>query len=76
VIEALARFGVDDLSPEARTAAAAFRDVEERLAEELAACASGRELVDAGFEGDVEVASELDVSDVVPVLRGEVFTAD
>lgn len=76
VIEALVRFGARGLSPEARMAEAAFRSVQPRLAEELLACASGRELAAGGFEHDVETASELDVSDVVPVLRGESFTAD
>jgi 2-phosphosulfolactate phosphatase len=62
-----------DLSPEARLAADAFRAVELSLAASLRDCASGRELVDAGFADDVEVSAELDVSDVVPVLSGGQF---
>ncbi|PVG82270.1 2-phosphosulfolactate phosphatase [Nocardioides gansuensis] len=61
------------LSPEARLAVAAYRDAD--LPDDLHACASGRELIDAGFVDDVTVAAELDSSDVVPVLRGESFTA-
>ncbi|WBB78143.1 2-phosphosulfolactate phosphatase [Micromonospora sp. WMMD882] len=38
-------------------------------------CVSGRELVEGGFAGDVEMAAQVDVSDVVPVLRQGVFTA-
>ncbi|MFI9642692.1 2-phosphosulfolactate phosphatase [Micromonospora sp. NPDC051925] len=38
-------------------------------------CVSGRELIEGGFAGDVEVAVQLDVSDVVPVLRRGVFSA-
>jgi 2-phosphosulfolactate phosphatase len=57
-----------DLSPEARLAADAFRAVEADLRAELRACASGQELVDAGFAGDVDVAADLDVADIVPVL--------
>jgi phosphosulfolactate phosphohydrolase-like enzyme len=32
-------------------------------------CASGRELIDAGYPGDVDVAAELDAGAFVPVLR-------
>ena len=35
---------------------------------------SGRELVDRGFGQDVEIAVEVDVSTVVPVLRNGVFS--
>jgi 2-phosphosulfolactate phosphatase len=65
----------DDLSPEARLAADAFRAVEGALAEALHGCASGLELTAAGFGEDVDVAAALDVSDVVPVLRDGEFTA-
>ncbi len=74
VLAALVDLGVDDLSPEAQTAVAAYRSVEPALGEALHSCASGRELVVAGFAEDVEVAAELDVSDVVPVLADGRFT--
>jgi 2-phosphosulfolactate phosphatase len=74
VLAALVDLGVDDLSPEARTAEAAYRAVEPVLAEALCACASGRELAAAGFTEDVELAAVLDGSDVVPVLSGRSFT--
>jgi 2-phosphosulfolactate phosphatase len=64
-----------DLSPEARVAADAFRAVERSLVEAMHGCASGRELSEAGFAADVEVAAELDVSTVVPVLTGGEFRA-
>jgi 2-phosphosulfolactate phosphatase len=63
----------EDLSPEARLAADAFRAVERRLAEAMSGCASGRELAEAGFAEDVDVAAELDVSTVVPVLMDGAF---
>jgi 2-phosphosulfolactate phosphatase len=69
----LSALDLGDASPEARMAAAAFRAVEPHWAAELAACASGRELVTAGFAEDIEVAAELDVADVVPVLDGGEF---
>jgi 2-phosphosulfolactate phosphatase len=73
VIAALSELGLGDQSPEAWTAEAAFRGVEESLAVELAGCASGQELAMAGFADDVAIAAELDSSDGVPVLFGERF---
>ncbi len=68
VVSALDDLGLNDFSPEARTAAAAFRAVEPDLRDALFACSSGQELVAAGFADDVAVAAELDASACVPVL--------
>jgi 2-phosphosulfolactate phosphatase len=65
--------GRTGLSPEARVAEHACRAVRADLAAELAACAGGAELAAAGYVDDVEVAGQLDVSRVVPVLRGGGF---
>ena len=73
VIAALADLGQDDLSAEARVAADAFRAVERDVGRALHESASGRELAEGGFAGDVDAAGELDRSDVVPVLSGESF---
>ena len=73
VLAALVDLGVDGLSPEARVAEAAYRAVEPDLATAVTACASGRELVDGGFEEDVAIARELDVTDRVPVLSAGAF---
>jgi 2-phosphosulfolactate phosphatase len=76
VLSALGRESGDaGASPEARAAVGAFRVVGDDLPAALAECASGRELAAAGFADDVAVASEHGVSDVVPVLDGEVFLA-
>lgn len=64
------------LSPEARAAADLFAVTRPRLVEALRACVGGRELATKGFAEDVEVASALDVSTVVPVLRDGAFRAD
>jgi 2-phosphosulfolactate phosphatase len=69
----LSALGAISMSPEARTALAAFRDVESDLPRALAECASGRELIDRGFEQDVTWASERDVSAAVPILRDGAF---
>jgi len=75
VVAGLVDLGATGLSPEARAAEQAFRAVEARLAEELHDCASGRELVEIGFAGDVAVAAEHDACAAVPVLQGEAFVA-
>lgn len=76
------RFAIEDLigagaiisylkgssSPESKSALAVFESVKENLLEEIKKCSSGKELVERGFEEDVNLASELNVSDCVPVL--------
>ena len=77
VLSALVTGGRADaatLSPEARLAVTAHDAVAGRLQDELLACASGRELADAGFATDVWIAAEADVSEVVPVLHGDAFS--
>ena len=64
-----------DAAPESLAAAAAFRAVQDDVRGALRACASGRELVDAGYPGDVDIAAELDASTAVPVLRDGAFVA-
>ncbi|WP_345267835.1 2-phosphosulfolactate phosphatase [Nocardioides nanhaiensis] len=64
------------LSPEARAAADLFAATRPRLGEVLHACVGGRELAAKGFATDVDVAAELDVSTVVPVLRGGAFGSE
>ena len=56
------------LSPEARAALAAWRDIAPSLPRALADCASGRELIGNGYPGDVAVAGERTDSTAVPVL--------
>jgi len=75
VLAALVDAGGTGLGPEARFAEAAWRTVAGRLPEELAACASGRELLDAGYTDDVTVAAEVDTTDVVPVLEAGAYRA-
>ena len=74
VLAALVDLGVEGLSPEARVAEAAYRAIEHDVAAAVTECASGRELVDGGFEDDVAIARELDVADRVPVLSAGAFT--
>lgn len=73
VLSVLAVHDRDGCSPEALAAAAAFLDAQPVIDRRLRECVSGRELVAKGFADDVRVAAELDVSAVVPVLRGPAF---
>jgi len=59
-----------ELSPEAEAAALAFRALRP-----LELCPSGIELIERGWAEDVRIASEVDASDVVPVLAGGRFVA-
>jgi 2-phosphosulfolactate phosphatase len=55
-------------SPEALVAQAGFSVVGRSLEATLLACSSAKELIEDGFEQDVRVATQVDVSDCVPVL--------
>ncbi len=55
-------------SPDARWARAGYEALAGGLADLLRACPSGRELLDAGFAEDVEIAAQGDASRVVPRL--------
>ncbi len=61
------------LSPEARAAADAFRAAQGDLQARLLSCGSGRELIERGYERDVILASELDVSTCVPRFLGRAY---
>lgn len=61
-------------SPEARVCESAFLGHQDRLAEVLRECASGRELLERGRGADVAHAARLDVYEVVPVMREGVLT--
>lgn len=61
------------LSVEAAMALAAFASTPDVPAA-VRGCVSGRELIEGGFAGDVEVAVEVGASRVVPVLRQGIFS--
>jgi len=69
VVEALvaARMATT-VSPEADAARAVYREVHDDVLGSLSRCASGVELAQKGFAADVAVASDVDVSRVVPLL--------
>lgn len=60
-------------SPEAEAPCAAFHGARADLVDRLRACASGRELIERGFQADVEWAAMAEDSGCVPVLCGDAF---
>lgn len=63
-------------SPEALGAIAAFDDAAMCLADVIARSSSGRELIERGYGGDVDLAVALDVSTHVPRYDGVAFLDD
>jgi 2-phosphosulfolactate phosphatase len=57
-----------NFSPEAQLAVAAYRGVHHSLKYLIKQCGSGQELIGRGFEQDVDLASEINVSDCAPTL--------
>ncbi|WP_407540037.1 2-phosphosulfolactate phosphatase [Deinococcus radiomollis] len=60
-------------SPEARAATDAFLAVQSRLPDALAACSSGRELIERGSGEDLAWAAAFGVSGAVPLLQGGAY---
>jgi 2-phosphosulfolactate phosphatase len=67
----LAALSPRDPSPEAVAAMAAFQAAADDLPSFLAACSSGKELIERGFASDVTLAAEHNVSRSVPRLRDD-----
>jgi 2-phosphosulfolactate phosphatase len=60
-------------SPEAEAACAAFVHAKRDLAGFLLNCASGRELAERGYGGDVQIAARHDISNAVPRFDGVAY---
>ena len=63
-------------SSEADVAVAAYDSINERLSAAIADGASGRELIERGFAEDVEIATQLNISVVVPQLLDGGYRAE
>jgi 2-phosphosulfolactate phosphatase len=61
------------LSPEASAAIGVWDVFKNELKTYLANCASGRELIQKGFEEDVQIAAEIDVSTTVPLYHESAY---
>lgn len=73
VIDALGDLGIDACSPEAASACAAYTGLARATRHLFTASTSGVELREDGQGADVELASQTDVSNTVPVLVNGVF---
>lgn len=73
LIHHLAELAPLNLSPEAQLARAAFETTQSNLPAILQQCSSGKELLERGFARDVELATQLNVSDSAPRLREQAF---
>jgi 2-phosphosulfolactate phosphatase len=62
------------LSPEAAIARLAYESFRDRPLQHLLSCASGRELVEKGYEPDVVLAGRLNTTDLVPRLEDGAFS--
>lgn len=71
IIDALA----GEMTAEARVARDAWRSAQSELDALIRDCLSGRELIERGFEIDVDLALERNVSAAAPLLRGGVYVA-
>jgi 2-phosphosulfolactate phosphatase len=60
-------------SHDAEAAVAAFERMRGDIRAALAASRSGRELIDLDYPDDIDIASELDVDEAVPLLHGNAF---
>ncbi|HEY9368736.1 2-phosphosulfolactate phosphatase [Streptomyces sp.] len=73
IVSALQAARTGPLSPEAEAARLSFAATPD-VVEAVTACASGLELSGDGFGADVAVATELDATEAVPILKGGAFT--
>ncbi len=62
-----------NLSPESKSGLAVFENLKANLLEEIKNCSSGKELIERGFEKDVLLACELNVSENVPVFTKNAY---
>ena len=69
----LAAFCPKTPSPEAIAAIAVYAAAAAALQPFIAACSSGRELLQLGYSADVDTATQHDVSETVPILKDGAF---
>lgn len=75
VIDALVTLGLDHTSPEAAVACAAYEGLGHAVVHLIGASGSAAELNAMGYRGDVRIATERDVTTIVPELQDGVFRA-
>lgn len=63
------------VTAEARVARDGYRAAADTLDEIVRSCVSGQELITEGFEEDVELALQLNISEHAPLMRGGAYTS-
>ena len=63
-----------ELSPESKASAAVYQDIKNELLIHIKNCSSGKELIERGFETDIDLACVLNVSNSVPGLVNGEYT--
>lgn len=63
------------LSPESKTALFAYKVFEQNILTEIKQCSSGKELIEMGFEADVDLACQVNASTNVPILKDGYYVA-
>lgn len=76
VVDALVALGIDHTSPEAAVACAAYEGLRNAVVHLVGASGRGVELTAAGRRAEVRLATERDVTRVVPVLRNGEFRTE
>ncbi|MEH2303965.1 2-phosphosulfolactate phosphatase [Nostoc sp.] len=61
------------LSPEAEVAVATFQAFRQDLLGYLKKCSSGKELIEKGFEPDVELSAAFNISNCVPLFKNNAY---
>lgn len=64
------------LSPEAKLAVAAYQNLRPNLERLIKQCGSGQELIEQGFEQDVDLALQLNISGCIPTLTAGAYLND
>jgi 2-phosphosulfolactate phosphatase len=75
VVDALVSLGIDHTSPEAAVASAAFEGLRHAAVHLIGASGSGAALTAAGLRAEMRLATERDITTVVPEWRDGAFSA-
>lgn len=70
---AIVSYLTGSLSPESNSALSVFSSAINCLTDEIKKCSSGKELIERGFEKDIYLACDLNISDNVPILKNKAY---
>lgn len=70
---AIVSYLTGSLSPESKTALSVYQCLQSNLLQEIKSCGSGKELIERGFEKDIDLACDINASNNVPLLTNDCF---